>query len=268
MIIEPVQGEGGFIPLPGGLPAPAAGALRPPRHPLDRRRGPGRRRPHRPDVGDRALRRAARPARVRQVARRRPAAVRGHRRAPRSWTPSAPAASAARSAATRSPAPRPTSCSTRSSGCRPQSEALGVKLRTALEAIDNPVIGEVRGLGPMLAIELTDPQRAAQAVVKARAEGLLLLTCGLHGQCHPPAAAAHDHRRRAHARPRHSRACPELTGRSGGRTSAYLRSHESSEDRRGAVVREPQGSAARAGRLQAATPAAPRLVRFPPPPLT
>ena len=44
------------------------------------------------------------------------------------------------------------------------------------------MIGEVRGLGPMLALELTDPQRAAQAVVKARAEGLLLLTCGLHGQ--------------------------------------------------------------------------------------
>ena len=44
------------------------------------------------------------------------------------------------------------------------------------------MIGEVRGLGPMLALELTDPQRAAQAVVKARAEGLLLLTCGPHGQ--------------------------------------------------------------------------------------
>jgi 4-aminobutyrate aminotransferase len=65
---------------------------------------------------------------------------------------------------------------------QPQSERLGVKLRAALDAIDNPVIGEVRGLGPMLALELTDPQRAAQAVVKARAEGLLLLTCGLHGQ--------------------------------------------------------------------------------------
>jgi 4-aminobutyrate aminotransferase-like enzyme len=34
----------------------------------------------------------------------------------------------------------------------------------------------------MLALELTDPQRAAAAVAKARAEGLLLLTCGLHGQ--------------------------------------------------------------------------------------
>jgi 4-aminobutyrate aminotransferase / (S)-3-amino-2-methylpropionate transaminase / 5-aminovalerate transaminase len=56
-----------------------------------------------------------------------------------------------------------------------------VKLRGALEAIENPVIGEVRGLGPMLAIELTDPARAAQAVVRAREEGLLLLTCGLQG---------------------------------------------------------------------------------------
>lgn len=64
---------------------------------------------------------------------------------------------------------------------RPRSEALGRTLRAALEAIENPVIGEVRGLGPMLAIELTDPARAAQAVLHARAEGLLLLTCGLHG---------------------------------------------------------------------------------------
>lgn len=64
---------------------------------------------------------------------------------------------------------------------KPRSEALGVQLRAALEAIDNPVIGEVRGLGPMLAIELTDPARAAQAVTQARAEGLLLLTCGLRG---------------------------------------------------------------------------------------
>ena len=62
-----------------GLPREAARAVRPPRHPVDRRRGPVRRRPHRAGVGDRALRRAAGPARVRQVAGRRAAAGGRHR---------------------------------------------------------------------------------------------------------------------------------------------------------------------------------------------
>jgi 4-aminobutyrate aminotransferase-like enzyme len=50
-------------------------------------------------------------------------------------------------------------------------------------------IGEVRGLGPMLALELVRdresrtpaPERAAAVVSAARTQGLLLLACGLHG---------------------------------------------------------------------------------------
>ena len=65
-----------------GLPAHGSRSLRAARDPLRRRRGAGRRRQDRAGVGDRALRRRARPDRVRQVARGRSAARRRHRRRP------------------------------------------------------------------------------------------------------------------------------------------------------------------------------------------
>jgi 4-aminobutyrate aminotransferase-like enzyme len=72
---------------------------------------------------------------------------------------------------------------------RAQSEALGARLRSALEHIESDAIGEVRGLGPMLALEFVRdresktpaPERAAAVIAAARAHGLLLLGCGLHG---------------------------------------------------------------------------------------
>jgi len=66
-----------------------------------------------------------------------------------------------------------------------QARALGETLRARLEdlASHHSDIGEVRGLGPMLAFEFVDrsPDRA-QAVVSAAFErGLVLLSCGLDG---------------------------------------------------------------------------------------
>jgi 4-aminobutyrate aminotransferase/4-aminobutyrate aminotransferase/(S)-3-amino-2-methylpropionate transaminase len=61
---------------------------------------------------------------------------------------------------------------------RARSVALGEQLRARLEAI---AIGEVRGLGPMLAVEVADSAVAAATVAAARARGLILLTCGLDG---------------------------------------------------------------------------------------
>jgi 4-aminobutyrate aminotransferase len=66
-----------------------------------------------------------------------------------------------------------------------EARALGDTLRARLDelAARHDEIGEVRGLGPMLAFELADrtPDRA-QAVVSAAFErGLLLLSCGLYG---------------------------------------------------------------------------------------
>jgi len=63
--------------------------------------------------------------------------------------------------------------------------ALGERLRGRLEEIAARVggIGEVRGLGPMLALELEErtPDRAKAAVDRAFERGLLLLACGLDG---------------------------------------------------------------------------------------
>jgi 4-aminobutyrate aminotransferase / (S)-3-amino-2-methylpropionate transaminase / 5-aminovalerate transaminase len=71
------------------------------------------------------------------------------------------------------------------------SLALGERLRAALEDIATRVeaIGEVRGLGPMLALEIVRdresktpaPELVAGAIAKAREQGLPLLACGLHG---------------------------------------------------------------------------------------
>src|SRR5688572_2377165 len=68
---------------------------------------------------------------------------------------------------------------------RARAEALGVALRSRLDelAARHEPIGEVRGLGPMLALELREQRpELAQAVTAAAFErGLLLLACGLHG---------------------------------------------------------------------------------------
>jgi 4-aminobutyrate aminotransferase/(S)-3-amino-2-methylpropionate transaminase len=76
-------------------------------------------------------------------------------------------------------------------GMRAHSEALGVRLRAALEDMATRVesIGEVRGLGPMLALEIVRdrasktpaPDIVGAAVAAARKQGLLLLACGLYG---------------------------------------------------------------------------------------
>jgi 4-aminobutyrate aminotransferase / (S)-3-amino-2-methylpropionate transaminase / 5-aminovalerate transaminase len=66
-----------------------------------------------------------------------------------------------------------------------RGQELGEAIRATLEEIAArvPVIGEVRGLGPMLAFEFEEQTRdRASAVAKAaRERGLVLLTCGLHG---------------------------------------------------------------------------------------
>jgi 4-aminobutyrate aminotransferase/(S)-3-amino-2-methylpropionate transaminase len=62
---------------------------------------------------------------------------------------------------------------------------VGEILRERLDglAAAHPAIGEVRGLGPMLAIELEErtPDRAKAIVDAAFERGLLLLSCGLYG---------------------------------------------------------------------------------------
>jgi len=70
-------------------------------------------------------------------------------------------------------------------GFAERAEHVGSVLRARLEEIAarQPLVGEVRGLGPMLALELREPTPAAAKATTAAAfeKGLLLLACGLDG---------------------------------------------------------------------------------------
>src|SRR6476661_9191407 len=67
-------------------------------------------------------------------------------------------------------------------GQRPRAEQIGTKLRARLDAMA-PEASEVRGIGPMVAIEL--PERTGDETSRitreAREQGLLLLSCGIYG---------------------------------------------------------------------------------------
>jgi 4-aminobutyrate aminotransferase len=68
---------------------------------------------------------------------------------------------------------------------RSRAEEIGKLVRARLDelAARHERIGEVRGLGPMLAFELEDtsPDEAKRVTRAAREQGLLLLSCGLYG---------------------------------------------------------------------------------------
>ena len=72
-----------------------------------------------------------------------------------------------------------------------RARELGERIREALDGIASraDAVGEVRGLGPMLALELVEDREtkapagslAGATVASARERGLLLLSCGLYG---------------------------------------------------------------------------------------
>jgi len=70
-------------------------------------------------------------------------------------------------------------------GFRERAEAVAQLMRSRLDEIaaSHEDIGEVRGLGSMLALELGErsPDRAKEITAAAREQGLLLLSCGLYG---------------------------------------------------------------------------------------
>jgi len=84
-------------------------------------------------------------------------------------------------------------------GFRERAEQIASLLRERLEEVGGrqELVGEVRGLGAMLALELVEPSpAAAKRVVAAAGErGLLLLSCGLDGnvlRLLPPLSATDD----------------------------------------------------------------------------
>jgi len=64
---------------------------------------------------------------------------------------------------------------------RARAEELGGRIRARLELHTGE--GEVRGLGPMLALEFAErsPERASSVTAAARERGLVLLSCGMYG---------------------------------------------------------------------------------------
>jgi 4-aminobutyrate aminotransferase len=66
-----------------------------------------------------------------------------------------------------------------------RARELGERIRSSLDRLaeGNPSVGEVRGLGPMLALELAEPtpDLAKAVTTTAREKGLILLSCGLYG---------------------------------------------------------------------------------------
>jgi 4-aminobutyrate aminotransferase len=67
-------------------------------------------------------------------------------------------------------------------GSRPRAEQIGARLRERLTAMA-PAGSDVRGLGPMVAIELPEQngEETARITATAREQGLLLLSCGIYG---------------------------------------------------------------------------------------
>src|SRR5207248_2865334 len=68
---------------------------------------------------------------------------------------------------------------------RGRAEEIGVRIRDRLESMarKSAAVGEVRGLGAMLAIECTEPnaELATRVTASARDRGLVLLSCGIYG---------------------------------------------------------------------------------------
>ncbi len=73
----------------------------------------------------------------------------------------------------------------KSDSFRKRADELGARIRARLEllAARNAAVGDVRGLGPMLALELTEPtpELAKAVTTAARERGLVLLSCGIYG---------------------------------------------------------------------------------------
>jgi 4-aminobutyrate aminotransferase / (S)-3-amino-2-methylpropionate transaminase / 5-aminovalerate transaminase len=67
-------------------------------------------------------------------------------------------------------------------GQRPRAEQIGTRLRERLDAMA-PSGSEVRGIGPMVALELPEQtgDETSRITREAREQGLLLLACGIYG---------------------------------------------------------------------------------------
>ena len=264
IVIEPVQGEGGYVPAPPAF-------LQILRRVCDRhgillvadevQAGFGR---TGTDVVVRARRDRPRRRLHGEGDRERPAALRDRQLAGRSRSAGARAPTARRSAGTRSPAPPASRCSRRS-GERDlvaNAAARGAELTAGLREIAarDARIGDVRGPGLMIGVEFVkdratrEPDGATcEAVIQGCAdEGLLVLSCGVEHNVIRWIAAARRHgrgdRRGARDLPGGARldARRRSRGALGTRGASAGAAASQAVGRRGtAAVRRPGGRSAR-----------------------
>jgi 4-aminobutyrate aminotransferase len=68
-----------------------------------------------------------------------------------------------------------------SEGLYDRANALGDRARSVLRAMRSPKVVEVRGVGAMIGVELTDKSTAERVQARCLADGVLVLTCGPDG---------------------------------------------------------------------------------------
>ena len=192
LIAEPIQGEGGFITPPPEYFAKLQAICREARDRLHHRRDPERHGPHREDVRHRPLGHRAGHDPHRQEPGRRPAAQRGHR-------PGRDDGRVHAGGLGGTFAGNPIACAAalavleilEEEGLLKRAEALGAQRPGAPggHAAAFELIGNVRGKGPMLALELVKDRETKAPAAEATKElvklcyerGLMLLSCGQFG---------------------------------------------------------------------------------------
>ena len=66
-------------------------------------------------------------------------------------------------------------------GLYDRANALGDRARAHLRGLRSPKVVEVRGIGAMIGVELTDEAAAKLVQRRCLDDGVLVLTCGPHG---------------------------------------------------------------------------------------
>ncbi len=191
IVIEPIQGEGGFIVPPAAYLQGVADAGPRARHRPHRRRGPDRDRPHRSDVRLRARRDRPRHHRHRQgLAGGLPlSGVTGRAELMDAVPPGGLGGTFAGN---------PVACAAalgvfetmEQEDLRGRARQIEALARPMLEeaAAGNPWVGEMRGRGAMLAVEFVipgtkdpAPDAAAAVMAKCHRQGVVTLQCGTYG---------------------------------------------------------------------------------------